>query len=423
MTRLIDLIRPTALPTEVKRMKALARALPAAAGEGVAAILSGSPYLAGLATGDPERLERLLDTAPETSFAALIDRLGYRPGESDADLGLRLRRAKSEFALLAGLADCGGVWDLARVTDGLSTVADTALSASTAQALAAAADRGKLELADPDRPETGCGYFVLGMGKLGAHELNYSSDVDLIAFYDRDAIRVRDADEHQALYVKVTQQLARLMQERQPAGYVFRVDLRLRPDPSSTPLAIATRLAAHYYEAVGQNWERAAYIKARVVAGDRAAGEAFLKEIEPFVWRKYLDFAAIAEVHAMKREIHAVKGHADVKVAGHDLKLGRGGIREIEFFAQTQQLIGGGRDKRLRRRATVDALAALRDAGWIGPGAVGDLTAPTSACARSNTASSRSRTPRPMRCPRRRTRSRPSRASRAIPPSPPSNRS
>ena len=159
--------------------------------------------------------------------------------------------------------------------------------------------------------------------------------------------------------------LVKLMQERTEDGYVFRTDLRLRPDPSSTPLIIPTEAALHYYEGQGQNWERAAMIKAMAVAGDLVAGERFLKELTPFVWRKYLDFAAIQDVHSIKRQIHAHKGHGEIRVNGHNIKLGRGGIREIEFFVQTQQLIAGGRNPELRVRGTAEGLEALTSHGWI----------------------------------------------------------
>ena len=142
--------------------------------------------------------------------------------------------------------------------------------------------------------------------------------------------------------------LVRIMQERTGDGYVFRTDLRLRPDPGAMPLAISVDAALTYYEGRGQNWERAALIKARPVAGDRAAGEAFLAQLTPFIWRKYLDYAAIADVQSIKRQIHAHKGHGAIAIEGHNVKLGRGGIREVEFFAQVHQLIHGGREPALR---------------------------------------------------------------------------
>src|SRR5262249_39795346 len=156
--------------------------------------------------------------------------------------------------------------------------------------------------------------------------------------------------------------------------YVFRIDLRLRPDPRATQIAIAMEAAAIYYENMGQNWERAAMIKARTVAGDLALGEEFLARLVPYVWRKYLDFAAIADVQSLKRQIHAVEGRGTIAVTGHNIKLGRGGIREIEFFVQTQQLIAGGRNPSLRGTRTLDMLAALADAKWITRGAAEELS-------------------------------------------------
>ena len=162
--------------------------------------------------------------------------------------------------------------------------------------------------------------------------------------------RLLRTDDPVSLYSRFAKSLVRILQERTGDGYVYRIDLRLRPDPGSTPLAVPTDLARNYYEAYGQNWERAAMIKARQIAGDRAAGEAFLREISPFIWRRHLDFAAIADIHSIKRQIHAHRGHGEIAVGGHNVKLGRGGIREIEFFVQTQQLIAGGRIPQLRPR-------------------------------------------------------------------------
>jgi glutamate-ammonia-ligase adenylyltransferase len=203
------------------------------------------------------------------------------------------------------------------------------------------------------------------MGKMGAFELNYSSDIDLIVLYDPAAPALPKDAEPSTLFVRVTQRLVKLLQERTADGYVFRTDLRLRPDPASTAIAISTPAAAAYYESVGQNWERAAMIKARACAGDIAAGDAILAELAPFVWRKYLDFAAVADVHAMKRQINAYRGHGEIAVEGHNIKLGRGGIREIEFFAQTQQLIAGGRNPSLRDRDTLTTLDKLYEDKWI----------------------------------------------------------
>ena len=185
------------------------------------------------------------------------------------------------------------------------------------------------------------------------------------------------ADRAGACYVRLARDLVRLLDERTAEGYVFRTDLRLRPDPAATPLAVSVNAAIVYYESMGQNWERAAMIKARPVAGDRALGEHFLREIRPFVWRRHLDFAAVADIHSIKRQIHVHKGAkgagATIALAGHDVKLGRGGIREIEFTAQVLQLIWGGRDPALRDPTTLGALAALAGAGRLDRRAAADL--------------------------------------------------
>ncbi len=177
------------------------------------------------------------------------------------------------------------------------------------------------------------------------------------------------------LFVRMTRALIKLLQDHTADGYVFRLDLRLRPDPSSTQIAVSAPFARDYYERRGQNWERAAMIKARVCAGDRTAGEALLSELKPFVWRKYLDYAALADVHAMKQQIHVYRGHGEIAVEGHNVKLGRGGIREIEFFVQTQQLIAGGRNPALRSRETLATLEALTQYGWIKAGTRDELDA------------------------------------------------
>src|SRR5262249_41930467 len=161
--------------------------------------------------------------------------------------------------------------------------------------------------------------------------------VDLIVFYD--PARLAAETEPAPFYVRLTRRLVKLLQERTPEGYVFRTDLRLRPDPASTQIAISTGAALDYYESRRPNWERPALIQARPCAGDVAAGDALLEGLSTFIWRKYLDFAAVADIHAMKRQIHAYRGHDQIAVEGHNIKLGRGGIREIEFFVQTQQLI------------------------------------------------------------------------------------
>ncbi|RFB76322.1 bifunctional [glutamine synthetase] adenylyltransferase/[glutamine synthetase]-adenylyl-L-tyrosine phosphorylase [Methylovirgula sp. 4M-Z18] len=339
-------------------------------------IADHSPYLWTLIVRDVGRLHGLLHTEPEEKLRAIIAdvlKLGL-DAASEAALMQGLRKAKQELALLVALCDLGGVWGLTQVTGALSSFADACVAASLRFLLIEAQRAGAVHLAEPDNPERGCGIFVLAMGKHGARELNYSSDIDLIVLFDLASPAFAPGAEPGAQIVRMTKRLVKHLQERTSDGYVFRVDLRLRPDPGATAVAISITTAFSYYETLGQNWERAALIKARPVAGDIPVGQSFLAELRPFIWRKYFDYAAIADIHAMKRQIHAFKGHGEVAVAGHDLKLGRGGIREIEFFVQTQQLIFGGRRPDLRGAQTLSMLRALHDDGWVSEKAVRDLS-------------------------------------------------
>ncbi|HXY88981.1 MAG TPA: bifunctional [glutamine synthetase] adenylyltransferase/[glutamine synthetase]-adenylyl-L-tyrosine phosphorylase, partial [Xanthobacteraceae bacterium] len=341
--------------------------------EGVA---DGSPFLWGLVREDPERLAELLNGNPEARLARSIASRtrAARAAADQAGIARALRLLKREAALLIALADIGGVWSLAEVTQALTALAEASVRAAADFLLSKAHAAGQIRLRKPDVPGEGTGFIVLGMGKLGAGELNYSSDIDLIVLFD-PKVPLAKGVEPSPFFVRLTRDLVRLLQERTPEGYVFRVDLRLRPDPGSTQAAISTDAALAYYERSGQTWERAVFIKARAIAGDLAAGEALLAELSPFVWRRYLDHAAIAEIEAMKRQIHAFRGHGEIAVEGHNIKLGRGGIREIEFFVQTQQLIAGGRAPELRGKKTLAVLDALADDGWIDGAARDDLAA------------------------------------------------
>ena len=349
--------------------------------DAVVAALALSPYLLDAARRRPTMLVRAMTRPAGEEIDALVSaaRNAWRTEDGtpadEAGLMQRLREIKSDAALLLALADLARVLPAVETTRRLSALAEACLSAAVDHLLHAAHASGKLRLPDPDDPSEGSGLIVLGMGKLGAAELNYSSDVDIVVFYDPAAGVAADDMEATDTFARIVRRLVRIMQDRTPHGYVFRTDLRLRPDPGSTPLAIPVEAALNYYEGRGQNWERAAFIKARPVAGDRAAGDAFLAELRPFVFRKYLDYAAIADIHSIKRQIHAHKGHGEIAVAGHDVKLGRGGIREIEFFVQTQQLIAGGRMPDLRARRTDAALAALQEAHWISPATRDELEA------------------------------------------------
>ncbi len=346
----------------------------------VAALLLGiadhSPYLWRLAQAEPARLVALLESDPDESLAFCLSqmRLHCDAAVEDNEIMSALRAAKHESHLLIALADIGGVWDVVQVTRALTSYADAAVSSTIRYLLRAGAAAGRLELVDHADPEADCGFAILALGKHGSGELNYSSDVDLVAFFDPDSKIMREGVAASPVFVRMTQALSRLLQERTHEGYALRVDLRLRPDPGSTSVAVSLPAAFDYYENLGQNWERAAFIKARPVAGDLAMGAKFLADLSPFIWRKYFDYAAIADIHAMKRQIHAVRGHADIAVAGHDVKLGRGGIREVEFFVQTQQLIFGGRRTHLRGSRTLDMLVELQLDGWVTQEAVDDLS-------------------------------------------------
>ena len=340
--------------------------------ETVAGLVSGtagaSPFLAGLMEREPALLQRILTSDPDALFASVAAdaEAAVLAAETLPDAMRRLRIFKSEIALLTALSDIAGAWPVMTVTRHLSIAADTAVASAVRFLFRQAHKRGEWQ------SEAADGYIVLAMGKHGAFELNYSSDIDLIVLYDQARTKAADTD-IQTMLVRLTRNLVKLLHERTEHGYVFRTDLRLRPDPGSTPLAISTDGALNYYETVGQNWERAALIKARPIAGDLHAGQAFLDALAPFIWRKYLDFAAIADIHAMKRQIHAFRGFGEIRVAGHNIKVGGGGIREIEFFVQTQQLIAGGRQKTLRVPDTLSALARLADLGWITSRARDDL--------------------------------------------------
>jgi glutamate-ammonia-ligase adenylyltransferase len=339
----------------------------AAARRLLAAVFGNSPFLSRVAAEEWVFLTRLVESGPDPLFDELRAETTRHAdgGENTAELMRRLRIARRRVALLAAVAELAGRWTLEQQMAALSGFGDAAIGAAVRHLLRAGATRGLLSPADPADPEADTGLIVLGMGKLGGGELNYSSDIDLILLYDASRPALQLGDNPQTFFVRLARDLVRILDERTGDGYVFRTDLRLRPDPRSTPLAMSVPAALTYYESVGQNWERAALIKARQVAGDRTAGQRFLAELQPFIWRKHLDFAAIQDIHSVKRQIQAHKGGGRIAVQGHDIKTGRGGIREVEFFAQTQQLIWGGRIQQLRVAPTCTALRRLAATGRI----------------------------------------------------------
>ncbi len=339
------------------------------------ALFGNSPYLTETALQNPVFVTDLWRHGPEAILVVLASELRAvramaRDGASPEAVATTLRRLKRRVALAVAVADIAEVWPLEKITGALSDFASGCLDALTDSILLQLARDARIEFGgDPEA----AALTVLGMGKLGAGELNYSSDIDLILLYDRDAPAIAGNDQMPRHFVRCARLLVQLLSETSADGYIFRTDLRLRPDPGSTPLAMSVQAAELYYESVGQNWERAAMIKAHPVAGNRAVGAAFLADMRPYIWRKHLDFAAIHDIHSIKRQIDAHRGGGTVKVFGHNVKLGRGGIREIEFFAQTQQLIFGGRDPSLRLRGTCETIRALSATGHVTPVAADEL--------------------------------------------------
>ena len=326
----------------------------------LAGAFGNSPFLARLALREQATLTQLLQRGPEAIVADAIA-LAHSAADapSQAEVMANLRIAKRRAALAIALADIAGIWQLEEVTRALTEFADACVKGALRYLLREAAEKATLSAGDGAVLEATTGLAVLAMGKYGAFELNYSSDIDLVVFYDPRRFPFRKRDDARGAAVDLVRGIVKLLSEITADGYVFRVDLRLRPDAGATQVAISTDAAESYYEGMGQNWERAAFIKARACAGDPETGAHFLAAIVPFIWRRNLDYAAIEDIHSIKRQIHAHEGHGTIAVAGHNIKLGRGGIREIEFFAQTQQLILGGRMPELRKSSTVAALDAL----------------------------------------------------------------
>jgi len=349
---LIESIQRSPIAVETARGQALAADWGARGA--LAEILTGiggcSPYLCELLRKEQDWLAEAVTLA-----APLQDVL---PKDSDNDIAAGLRRAKRRVAGFLAMAEVSGAYSLTQSTQALTDFADQAVSWAFQAALAPYQASGKL-------PEES-GLFVIAMGKMGAGELNYSSDIDLVVMFDDRDMDHFEAAQRRQILVRATRAATKLLNDITEHGYVFRTDLRLRPDPSVTPICVAMSSALDYYESLGRTWERAAFIKARVCAGNRKAGAEFLDQMVPFVWRRYLDFAAIEEAHALRLKIRTKTGaRGAIHVPGHDVKLGRGGIREIEFFTQTRQLISGGRDAGLRSCQTLVALDQLAAKDWI----------------------------------------------------------
>ena len=317
---------------------------------------SHSAYLARIALAHPRWVEEIFSKTPQASLKNIGKLISSAYKKDQASFMALLRMQKKFYALLVALCDIGNIWDLEEVMSANSFFADQCVCAT--QSHLTYHSKGRFPL------------IILAMGKYGAGELNHSSDIDLILFYQpspKEASLKEGFDNHRAEYIKIAQNFVAILQKQTADGYVFRVDLSLRPDPGATPIIISLSAARHYYENVGQNWERAAFIKARFVAGESPQSDEFLEEMKHFIWRKYLDFAVLEDIHAMKRQAHSLIGWDEAHLAldGRDIKRASGGIRDIEMFVQSQQLIAGGRDHLLRRKNTMKMLARLAARGWI----------------------------------------------------------
>ncbi len=339
-------------------------------------VFGASPFLSTCMIREPGFLRRLWRKGPDCCAEEVCADLESFPADGgEAAARKLLRQARRRMALTVALADISAVWELEEVTEALTRLAEAACSVAFRVLLRHLVVRGALSPADPEDPEADSGLIALGLGKLGGRELNYSSDIDLILLYDQDRVPTRDRYGIPAHYLRLARKFIAALSEYTLDGQAFRVDLRLRPDPVSTPLVLSTKSAERYYATRGQTWERAALIKARPVAGDLQAARAFLATLEGFVWRQNLDFATVRDLRDIKKRIDAQHGSGTIGAHGHNLKLGRGGIREIEFFAQTHQLIWGGKDRRLRTIPTCAALRGFTAAGHIPPETTEDLIA------------------------------------------------
>ena len=325
--------------------------------DAVARARTWSPFLAMILEREPAMAAALLDGVLPALSTVVIDDPAMPPAR-------RLRLERRRLALRVAIGDLAGRDDLSGVTRALSDFADRALDTAI---------RAAIEERTPGAEPLG--FAAIALGKQGSRELNYSSDIDPILLFDPATLPRRAREEPEEAAVRIGKRVVEILQARDGDGYVLRVDLRLRPSPEATPIALPVDAAIAYYESLALPWERAAFIRARAAAGDVALGQRFLDAVRPFVWRRALDFGAIGEIRGISRRIRDHHAQGQAFGPGFDLKRGRGGIREVEFFAQIHQLIHGGRDVALRVPATRDALAALAAAAWIGADEAADLAA------------------------------------------------
>jgi glutamate-ammonia-ligase adenylyltransferase len=321
-----------------------------------------SPYLARLLEMFPDQVARLKKNGPEATLSKLRQFPTISEQSTFEEVSQSLREAKHRVHLTLALLELGGIWRGPQIWAEFSKFADQALQTAL-DFLWHQEEKPSLKAARECRDTRS--FFVVGFGKLGGHELNFSSDIDLAFFYKPQLFESDLEHPQHRSFLRLGRKLVQLISEVTEHGYVFRTDLRLRPDPSSTPIVLSTDAALGYYESVGQTWERAAWSKARIVAGNFEAGTDFLEQIKPFIWRRSLDFAAIEDVYQIKQQILSQSGNEDQPGPGFSLKIGSGSIREIELFVQTQQLIHGGRNTKLRLRSTLLALDQLVVTGLV----------------------------------------------------------
>jgi glutamate-ammonia-ligase adenylyltransferase len=328
-------------------------------------IFSHSPYLSSSIVKNPEFFFDIFKNGVNSEFEKIITSVKSYKFSGFEDLNKFLRKEKNKASLLIAIADIVGIWDVLEVTKNITIFADNVVGLATDCLLLDYHNKNIIKLVDVENPQKNSGLVIIALGKMGSFELNYSSDIDLAVYFEDDKLEYLGRKTLPQFWVEFTQQLIDVLQRRDFDGYVFRVDMRLRPDPGAHPVAVSLKTAFNYFNTVGQNWERAAYIKNRFIAGDEDSATHFKRFMDKIIWRRQLDFETIEDIHSIKRQIDTKQGSLPENLFNYNIKLGRGGIREIEFFAQTQQLIWGGRKPSLRKKDTVSALNALVEEGEV----------------------------------------------------------
>ena len=329
-------------------------------------VFSISSFLSENIIHDITFYNEIYNAQPHDTLKEIFQKTKALGKETDQKIIMKnMRLYKSRVATLCGLMDILDIWSVMQITKNLSDFASLCCHATLNHCLFVLKNQNILTLNNLDDPATHSGFCILGMGKLGGEELNYSSDIDLIAFYDIDKIQCDDSDKLREKVVKIFKSFITILEHPTADGYVFRTDFRLRPNPSMTPIIMTNTAMLQYYETMGLNWERSAMIKARPVAGNIEVGNDFLHEIRSFIWRKNLDFMALEDIYTIKNKINTHRSNFDLNLYGHNVKLGVGGIREIEFLTQSQQLIWGGRVTSLRGKKTLQTLTQLVKHGHV----------------------------------------------------------